>query len=104
MSSIGILSSNLVSGAAQEPQSCQNTPSALHQIAAEFQQLGQDLQTCNGTASPPDLTTLSKNLSTLLQVPAAVWTTKTDVSSESAMRRDVHSTAWPIPFECARKF
>jgi hypothetical protein len=65
-SSVGILSSNLVSGAAQNTQSCQNTPSAFHQITAEFQQLGQDLQTGNVTAAQSDFTTLSKNLSTIL--------------------------------------
>jgi outer membrane protein assembly factor BamD (BamD/ComL family) len=75
MSIIGILSSNLFSaGAAQNTQSSQKTPSTFQQIKTEFQQLGQDLQSGNVSAAQSDFTTLSKNLSTLIQTPAATAT------------------------------
>ena len=63
MSLIGILSSNLfAAGAAQNTQSSQNTPSNFQQIKAEFQQLGQDLQSGNLTQAQQDYSTLSQNL------------------------------------------
>ncbi len=63
MSLIGILSSNLfAAGAAQNNQSSQNTTSNFQQIKAEFQQLGQDLQSGNLTQAQQDYTTLSQNL------------------------------------------
>jgi hypothetical protein len=66
MSLIGILSSNLFgAGAAQNTQhvpNFQNSPSTFQQIKAEFQQLGQDLQTGNLTQAQQDYTTLSQNL------------------------------------------
>jgi outer membrane protein assembly factor BamD (BamD/ComL family) len=75
MSIIGILNSNLFSaGAAQNTQSTQKTPSTFQQIKTEFQQLGQDLQSGNVSAAQSDFTTLSKNLSTLIQTPAATAT------------------------------
>ncbi|HWX37957.1 MAG TPA: hypothetical protein VNY09_01880 [Candidatus Sulfotelmatobacter sp.] len=71
MSIIGILSSNLfAAGAAQNTQSAQNTgnnPSKFQQIKAEFQQLGQDLQSGNLTQAQKDYTTLSQNLPGLPQ-------------------------------------
>lgn len=78
MSIIGILSSNLFStGAAQNSHGSQNTPSTFQQIKAEFQQLGQDLQSGNVAAAQSDFTTLSKNLSTIFQAPSATATTAT---------------------------
>jgi outer membrane protein assembly factor BamD (BamD/ComL family) len=75
MSIIGILSSSLFStGAAQNTQSTQNTPSTFQQIKTEFQQLGQDLQSGNVAAAQSDFTTLSKNLSTIIQAPASTAT------------------------------
>lgn len=67
MSIIGILSSNLfASGAAQNTQTTQstqsNTPSKFQQIQAEFQQLGQDLQSGNLTQAQQDYATLSQNV------------------------------------------
>lgn len=66
MSIIGILSSNLFSAGAvhnpQNTQSAQNIPSTFQQITAEFQQLGQDLQTGNLTQAQQDFTTLSQSL------------------------------------------
>jgi outer membrane protein assembly factor BamD (BamD/ComL family) len=64
MSIIGILSSNLfAAGAAHNTQSSQNNPSRFQQIRAEFQQLGQDLQSGNLTQAQSDFATLSQNLS-----------------------------------------
>lgn len=81
MSIIGILSSNLFSaGTAQNTQSSRNTPSTFQQIKTEFQQLGQDLQTRNVTAAQSDFTTLTQNLSTILQAPAAAATAPTATS------------------------
>jgi len=63
MSIAGILSSNLFSaGAAQNTQNTQNTQSNFQQIKAEFQQLGQDLQSGNLTQAQQDYTTLSQNI------------------------------------------
>jgi outer membrane protein assembly factor BamD (BamD/ComL family) len=66
LSLIGLLSSNLFSAGAaqnsQSTQSVQNTPSTFQQIKAEFQQLGQDLQSGNLTQAQQDYTTLSQNL------------------------------------------
>lgn len=66
MSIIGILSSNLfASGAAQNTQttpSTQGAPSKFQQVQAEFQQLGQDLQSGNLTQAQQDYATLSQNL------------------------------------------
>jgi outer membrane protein assembly factor BamD (BamD/ComL family) len=82
MSIIGILSSNLFStGAVQNTQSSQNTPSTFQQIKAEFQQLGQDLQSGNVAAAQSDFTTLSKNLSTIIQAPTATTTTAANPSA-----------------------
>jgi hypothetical protein len=65
VSIIGILSSNLFSAGAahnaQNNQSAQSTPSTFQQITAEFQQLGQDLQTGKLTQAQQDFTTLSQN-------------------------------------------
>src|SRR3984957_20229804 len=144
MSLIGILSSNLFgAGAAQNTQhvpNFQNSPSAFQQIKAEFQQLGQDLQTGNLTQAQQDYTTLSQNLPgatqastnpllqafaqlgqdlqsgnlqaaqqdyTTVQQDAQQQSASQQVSGhhghhanpESAMRPEVHSTAWPILFE-----
>lgn len=64
MSIVGILSSNLfAAGAVQNTQSSQNTASVFQQIRAEFQQLGQDLQSGNLTQAQSDFATLSQNLS-----------------------------------------
>jgi len=66
MSLIGLLSSNLFSAGAahnsQNTQSSQNSPSTFQQIKAEFQQLGQDLQSGNLTQAQTDFATLSQNL------------------------------------------
>lgn len=69
MSLIGILASNLfASGAAQNSQNVQNpssangAPSNFQQLKAEFQQLGQDLQSGNLTQAQQDYATLSQNL------------------------------------------
>ena len=67
MSLIGILSSNLFAlGAGQNtlhgPSTEGNTPSRFQQLRAEFQQLGQDLQSGNLTQAQQDYTTLSQNL------------------------------------------
>src|SRR5690348_14876622 len=68
MSIIGILSSNLFAARAahnaqntQNPQNDQDTLSTFQQIKAEFQQLGQDLQSGNLTQAQQDFTTLSQN-------------------------------------------
>jgi outer membrane protein assembly factor BamD (BamD/ComL family) len=85
MSIIGILSSNLFSaGAIQNTQSSQKTPSTFQQIKTEFQQLGQDLQSGNVSAAQSDFTTLSKNLSTLFQTPAATTTATATATNPSA--------------------
>lgn len=66
MSILGILSSNLfASGAshiAQNAQSAQGSPSNFRQLATEFQQLSQDLQSGNLTQAQQDYTTISQNL------------------------------------------
>jgi outer membrane protein assembly factor BamD (BamD/ComL family) len=83
MSIIGILSSNLFStGAAQNAQSSQNSPSVFKQIKTEFQQLGQDLQSGNLTAAQSDFTTLSQNLSGASQSGA---TTANSAPSNTAL-------------------
>ena len=75
MSIIGILSSNLfASGAAQNTPNTQNAgnnPSKFQQIKAEFQQLGQDLQSGNLTQAQADYTSLSQNLPGLTQPQTA---------------------------------
>jgi len=72
MSIIGILSSNLfAAGAALNTQSSQNTPSKFQQIKAEFQQLGQDLQSGNLTQAQSDFATLSQNFPGASQSAAA---------------------------------
>jgi len=66
MSILGILGGNLLAaGAPQNTQNTQNipgTPSAFQQIKAEFQQLGQDLQTGNLAQAQQDYTALSQTL------------------------------------------
>jgi hypothetical protein len=66
MSIIGILSSNLFSAGlnhnTQNTQTAQNTPSTFQQIKAEFEQLGQDLQSGNLTQAQQDFTNLSQNI------------------------------------------
>jgi len=62
MSLIGILSSNLfAAGSAQNTQSSQNNPSKFQQIKAEFQLLGQDLQSGNLSQAQSDFASLSKD-------------------------------------------
>jgi hypothetical protein len=81
MSILGILSSNLFSaGAAQNTQSSRNTPSTFQQIKTEFQRLGLDLQTGSVAAAQSDFTTLTQNLATILQAPAAAATATTATS------------------------
>ena len=78
MSIIGILASNLFSGgAAQNTQSSQNTPSSFQQIKTEFQQLGQALTSGNLTQAQSDFTTLSQNLSGIVQSGATAPSTAT---------------------------
>jgi hypothetical protein len=61
MSIIGILASNFfASGVTQSHQSTQGPTSKFEQIKAEFQQLGQDLQSGNLTQAQKDYTTLSQ--------------------------------------------
>lgn len=67
MSIIGIVSSNLFSGASQNTQRSQNTTSPFQQIKTEFQQLGQDLQSGNLKQARSDFTTLSQDLSAIAQ-------------------------------------
>jgi hypothetical protein len=67
MSIIGILASNFFSaGSAQHTanagQCSQNGLSRFEQIKAEFQQLGQDLQSGNLTQAQSDFAALSQNL------------------------------------------
>lgn len=69
MSLIGILASNLfASGASENSQNVQNSQSAtgarstFQQLKAEFEQLGQDLQSGNLTQAQQDYATLSQNL------------------------------------------
>ena len=71
MSIIGILSSNLFSGAAQNTQrrALRIQRPKFQQIKTEFQQLGQDLQSGNLTQAQSDFTTLSQNLSTIAAEP-----------------------------------
>jgi hypothetical protein len=59
MSIVGILASNLFS--VNATQSAQNNPSKFQQIKAEFQQLGQDLQSGNLTQAQSDFATLSQD-------------------------------------------
>ncbi len=66
MSIIGILSSNLfasgASGVTQNAQSAQGSPSNSRQLATEFQQLSQDLQSGNLTQAQQDYATISQQL------------------------------------------
>jgi outer membrane protein assembly factor BamD (BamD/ComL family) len=66
MSIIGILASNFFSASptpntANAGQSSANGPSRFQQIQAEFQQLGQDLQSGNLTQAQSDFSTLAQN-------------------------------------------
>ena len=82
MSIIGILSSNLfATGAAQNSQSSQNHASRFQQVTAEFQQLGQDLQSGNLTQAQSDFATLSQNLSGAS--PSAAANTNTAVATSN---------------------
>jgi outer membrane protein assembly factor BamD (BamD/ComL family) len=72
MSIIGILASNFFSakaapGTAGGNQSIENNPSKFQQIKAEFQQLGQDLQSGNLTRAQSDFATLSQDFPGLNQ-------------------------------------
>jgi outer membrane protein assembly factor BamD (BamD/ComL family) len=72
MSIVGILASNFFSakaapGTAGANQSIENNPSKFQQIKAEFQQLGQDLQSGNLTQAQSDFATLSKDFPGLNQ-------------------------------------
>jgi hypothetical protein len=76
MSIVGILSSNFYSAnEAQDPtgtaQSSQNNQTKSQQIKAEFQQLGQDLQSGNLAQAQTDYATLSQNFPGATQSAAA---------------------------------
>jgi outer membrane protein assembly factor BamD (BamD/ComL family) len=63
MSIVGILSSNLFSGATNRSQETQGSAPNFQQIKQQFQQLGQDLQSGNLTQAQSDYATLSKDFS-----------------------------------------
>jgi len=72
MSIVGILASNFFSakappGTAGANQSIENNPSKFQQIKAEFQQLGQDLQSGNLTQAQSDFATLAQDFPGLNQ-------------------------------------
>ena len=69
MSIVGILASNLFASAAapsthttQSSESAENNRSKFQQIKAEFQQLGQDLQSGNLTQAQQDYATITQNV------------------------------------------
>lgn len=99
MSIVGILSSNLFSGVANNVQGTQAAAPKFEQIKEQFQQLGQDLQSGNLTQAQADYATLSKDFpganqaGTAAATTAAATTTSTTPATTSTTTTGTTSTA-----------
>ena len=84
MSIVGILSSNLFSGASFLSQGIQGTATKFEQIKEQFQQLGQDLQSGNLTQAQTDYATLSKEFPGTNQAATTAATTASTTGTTTA--------------------
>jgi outer membrane protein assembly factor BamD (BamD/ComL family) len=84
MSIIGILGSNLFSGAANGFQGTQGVAPRFEQIKEQFRQLGQDLQSGNVAQAQSDYATLSKEFPGANQAGTTAATTGTTPTATGA--------------------